>query len=199
MIKKTVFATCLLVAAQAHAGFIVDTGTPDGAQQLLLDAGNSFAGQFMVAAPTHISAIHGWLDDLGQGGGTFTVSIYDDAMNIPGAIIDSAQASFSTPSGQPGWNGLEHLDWLLGQGTYWATFQVDGLNGDSFSGAAPVQAPQPMIRYAFDDGSGFHTVGGFAPGVLIESVPEPATLALLCAGILGAGAAKTRRRLTATV
>ena len=193
MITNMLFAASLLMVAPAHADFVVDTGVPAGPQALLFDAGNAFAGQFSLAAATHVRAISGWLNDLGQGG-TFTVALYADADKLPSAVLDDAQATFTTPTGEPGWNGARHLDWLLAAGTYWVAFQVDVLKGDSFSGSAPVQAPQPLLRYAFDDGSGYHTVAGFAPGVQIEPVPLPGSFALLGGGLLGVTVLRARRK-----
>jgi hypothetical protein len=190
MFKKSLLAITLLAAVQANAALVVNTGTPSGAGfPLSLDGNDWLAGQVNFSQALTINAIKGWLNDGtdGLGNESFTISLYADAGNTVGSLLDSTGAQFLTAQGVSNWNGASGLNWAVGPGTYWVGFEVQG--NDSFGGTAPIGAPSPLARYAFNDGgfSGYRGMTGDALGVQIDAtvaaVPEPATLSMLLAGI----------------
>ncbi len=200
MFNKTLLALALLASVQAHAALVVDTGTPTGAGfPLNLDGNDWLAGQVSFGQALTINSIKGWLNDGvdGLGGETFTVALYADAGNAVGNLISSATGTFLTAQGVADWNGASGLNWSVGAGKYWVAFEVQG--SDSFGGEAPIAAPTPLARYAFNDGSylGYHAMSGYPIGIQVDAtiaaVPEPATTAMLLAG-LGLVAVVRRRK-----
>jgi len=202
MFKKTLLVVALLAAMQAHAELVVDTGTPSGPGfPLVLDGNDWLAGQVSFSQALTINSIKGWLNDGidGLGNETFTVALYADAANSVGGLLQSTTGQFLTTQGVADWNGASGLNWSVGPGKYWVAFEVQG--SDSFGGDAPIAAPSPLARYAFNDGSylGYHAMNGLPIGIQIDAtiaaVPEPATTGMLLAG-LGLVAGIARRRKT---
>jgi hypothetical protein len=179
----TIGLALTLAVDQADATLVVNTGTPNGADALALDASNWLAGQFSLANAMTVTAISGYLDQRNQGD-TFTVALYDDAANLPGTELFSGQAAYV----DTGWNGLSGLSWDLAAGTYWAALEVraDTFGGplDSFSGVATLAAPNPLAGTAYNDGGvrGYQ-VADLSFGLQVDAVPEPETYALLLVGM----------------
>lgn len=189
MFKKTfIAATLLLAATQVHAALVVDTGIPDGTGfPLSLDASNWIAGRVNFSQALTLNSISAWLNDQGNGSGSFNVALYDNSSNAPGALLKTATGNFTTVSGSAGWNGAGNLNWDVGPGTYWAAFEVAAT--DSFTAVAPLQAPSPLSSYAFNDGgfAGYRTLGGYAFGLQVDAtvavVPEADTWVLMLSGL----------------
>jgi hypothetical protein len=201
MFKSFLLAAALLVAPVAQAANGFDTGTPNGlGSTLVVDGSNWIAGQISFSNAMTITGINAWLSDSNGTGGTFTVALYSNAANLPSTLLQSATATFSTGSGSTGWNGASGLSWSVGPGTYWAAVEVQGGGilptdppADTFAGLAPTNAPNPLARYAFNDGSGYRLLSNAAPGMQVAAVPEPEVYAMMLAGLMLIGF-KARRR-----
>jgi hypothetical protein len=200
MFKKTLLSLALLAAVQANAALVVDTGAPTGAGfPLSLDGNDWLAGQVSFGQALTINSIKGWLNDGtdGLGSETFTVALYADSGNSVGSLLNSTTGQFLTTQGVDAWNGASNLNWSVGPGKYWVAFEVQ--TGDSFGGTAAIGAPAPLANYAFNDGSylGYHAMNGYPIGIQVDAtiaaVPEPATTAMLLAG-LGLVAVVRRRK-----
>lgn len=200
---KTSFASLALVllaatASQAQAAASIDTGTPtDPLSALVLDGSNWLAGQVSFQQSSVIESINAYVNDMGSGG-TFTVALYSDsATHLPGSLLNSWTATFSSASNLDGWNGVSNLNQSVSAGSYWVALEVQG--SDSFSGSAPLSPPAPLAKYAFNDGSylGYQAMSQ-AFGLQVAAVPEPEELALMLAG-LGIIAAVARRKSKSAV
>ena len=181
-------------AAPVNAALTVDTGAPDGSGfPLLLDSNDWLAGQVTFTSSVQIDAINVYLDDIGNGTGTFTLALYadDNVKHLPENLLNSVSATFT----HAGWNGAAHLDWSVGLGTYWIAIEgQDPFNG-GFIGVMPVGAPAPLTHTAFNDSSGYRPADGLSFGLQVDTVaaiPEPATYAMLLTG-LGLLGWRTRR------
>lgn len=183
-------------ALPAQAALAIDTGVPtDTSRALAVDGTDWIAGEVAFASPSVIQGIQAYLND-NWGGGSFTLALYGEtATGKVGALLQSWSASFGTASGAAGWNGVSGLNYGVAAGKYWVGVEVQG--GDSFSGFAPETPPAPLAKYAFNDGS----YAGYQPmsasfGLQVSAVPEPASLAMMLAGLgLVAGAGVRRGRL----
>lgn len=192
---KPLFVLALLTAAVSHANAAsaVNTGTPASSDfPLSVDGTDWLAGQVSFTAATKITSIQAYLNDLGSGG-DFTIALYaDSSKHLPGTLLNSWNASFATASGASDWNGVSNLAYTVAAGTYWVALEVQGNN--SFSGVAPITPPNPLAKYAFNDGgySGYQAMSQ-SFGVQVATVPEADTYAMLIAG-LGLIAAVARRK-----
>jgi hypothetical protein len=186
-------AAALLSGAQVQAASIADTGTPSGNSfPLELGGASWLAGQIDVSTATSIQSIQAYLNDMGAGG-SFTVALYgDSAAHLPGNMLGSWAANFATPAGADGWNGVSGLDFAVQAGKYWVALEVQG--SDTFSGVAPVGAPLPLAKYAFNDGgfAGYQAMPN-AFGVQVTAVPEPEAFAMMLAGLALIGGIARRR------
>lgn len=193
-IRTITAAVALALSLDAGAALLVDTGTPvppDAANplqgSLAFDATDWLAGQFSVDHDVTVDSVKAWLNDMGNGGTAFTVALYaDSGANLPGTLLQSATGTYAGPGGTSSWSGASNLLWNLQAGkTYWVAFESD-LAPKSFFGVAPVQAPNPLARYAFNDGGflGYRPMTGdnTAFGVQINAVPEPETWQMFIAG-----------------
>jgi len=181
-------------ASQAFAGALTtDTPTGDLVGGLIVDASNWIAGQISFSQASQIQSIQAYLNDQGNGGGSFTVALYQDsATHLPGSLMKSWSGSFTTASGTSAWNGVSGLNYDIGVGKYWVAFEIQG--GDTFGGVAPGTLSDPLAKYAFNAGGyeGYQAMSQTF-GVQVAAVPEPETYALMLAG-LGLLATVARRR-----
>ncbi len=190
-------ALLLMLATQANAALTVDTGTPDGSGfALSLDANDWLAGQVTFTNSVQINAINAYLDDMGNGAGTFTLALYTDnsVKHVPGSLLNSVSTAFTNT----GWNEAANLNWLVGSGTYWIAIEGQDPFGGGFIGVAPVGVPSPLAHTAFNDGSGYKSADGLSFGLRVDTVaaiPEPATYALLLTGLGLLGAISARRKV----
>lgn len=180
----SILATAMLMAfsAQANATLIVNTGTPVGPGfALALDGNDWLAGQVHFNTASQINSIQGYLGG-GDNGDSFTISLYDNAGSLPGNVLESAAASFSST----GWNGASNLNWSVGAGDYWVAFEVQGSDTLAF-GTAPVGALNPLTHTAFNVGSGYQAYP-MSFGMQVDAtpaVPVPAAVWLLGSGLIG--------------
>ena len=194
-----VLTMLMLTAGHARAALVVDTGTPTGGvvNSLLLDGSNSFAGQVNFTQAYQINSISSYLDDLGNGGGSFSVALYSDNGNKVGSQLYNASATF----GSVGWNAASNLNWAVGSGNYWVAVEVtDGVS----SFVAPLGAPTLLAHTAYNDGtyfanSGYKTYDGLSFGLqmnttAVAAVPEPGEWALMLSGLALLGFVVVRRK-----
>jgi hypothetical protein len=193
-----VLTMLMLTAEHAKAALVVDTGTPTGGtvNSLLLDGSNSYAGQVNFSLASQINTISSYLDDLGNGGGSFSVSLYSDNSNKVGNQLYSASATF----GSVGWNAASNLNWAVDSGNYWVAIEVtDGLSNF----VAPLGAPTLLTHTAYNDGtylanSGYKTYDGLSFGLQVDAavaaVPEPGEWTLMLAGFALLGFVANRRK-----
>ena len=197
---RLLLAAAAFAAVSAQATTVVDTGTPNGSNvgALALDSNDFYAGQMTLAQGMAIQSVY--VHVLGTSAGeTFTLTVYaDNAQHLPGAALYSVQASI----GSDGWNGAAGLSgWNLLAGTYWVAAELgtgDTLGNGSVTGALLDRgAPNPLVRTAFNSGSGYvATPQALSFGLRVDAmaaVPEPTAMALWLVG-LGGLALRMRRR-----
>ena len=192
-----VLATSLLLAGTTHtaaqATTLIDTGTPDNSLFAgTVDSSNFLALQFSAAQAWRIDGIAAFLSG-GQAGEHFALSLYRDAAShLPGELIACTALSFAAD----GWNGAAALGWHLPTaGVYW--LGVEGVDGSFNAPAGGLVMPGAT---AFADGSqlgAYQAYNGLQFGLRVTgAVPEPASIALLLAGLVvvaAAASAKVRR------
>ena len=194
-----VLTMLMMTAGHAKAALVVDTGTPTGGTvgALLLDSSNSFAGQVNFSLASQINSISSYLDDLGNGGGSFSVALYSDNSNKVGSQLYSASATFSSV----GWNAASNLNWAVDSGNYWVAVEVtDG----SSNFVAPLGAPTLLAHTAYNDGtyfanSGYNTTNnalsfGLQVDATVAAVPEPGEWVLMLSGFALLGFIAIRRK-----
>ena len=192
--KNTIATLSLLLAIGAtanvaHAGYVLDTGVPDGAGfPLLLDSNDYVAAEFSLGAGQTITGINSYLNAgfSGASGDTYTIAIYSNqAGNLPGSQLWSGQATYQ----QDGWNGLNNLSVNgLAAGNYWVAFEV-GFSDYTSGLLLPTNAgagSTPALAYAFSpDGRSYQAMHGISFGVQVSSVPVPPAALLFGSGMLG--------------
>lgn len=169
-------------ASQAYAGTL-GTDTPSGSTDFAfaLDSSDWLAGQISFSQASQIQSIHAFVNDMG-GSGNFTIALYSDsASHLPGNLLNSWSASFTSPPNTSGWNGVSGLNYNVGAGKYWVALEVQG--SDTFSGVAPGTLNNPLSAYAFNAG-GFEGYQAMSQsfGLQVTAVPEPEMYALMLAG-----------------
>jgi hypothetical protein len=194
-------ALLLTSAVSARAGFVVDTGLPNGKAvgAFAFDSSDFYAGQIVFSNASQIESVAAHVLG-GTAGETFTVALYsDNAAHLPGDSLYSATATFGTE----GWNGLSGLTgWDVSAGNYWVAFEIsfnDTLGGASDTGALLDRGvPSPLSRTAFNAGGGYQLGNppldfGVQVGA-IAAVPEPAVSVLMVMGLGGVGLMARRRQ-----
>lgn len=183
----TLVALAFIAAAapQAYAGSL-GTDKPTGGLEgsLALDGADWLAGQISFSQASQIQSIQAFVNDMGAGG-TFTIALYNDtASHLPGNLLNSWSASFTsaTDANGSGWNGVSGLNYNVGAGKYWVALEVQG--SDTFSGVATGTLNDPLNSYAFNAG-GFQGYQAMTQsfGLQVAAVPEPETYALILAGL----------------
>lgn len=194
MMRKTTSALIGLaltasVMSSALAATTIDTGAPSGnGFSLALDSTDWLAGQISFNQASTIQSIKTYLDDNGNGAGSFTIALYlDSASHLPGDLLNSWSAS-----GASGWNGVSNMNQAVAAGSYWVALEIQG--SDTFSGLAPTGVATPLAKYAFNAGGyqGYQSMPD-AFGLQVVAVPEPESYAMLLAGLGLIGFAARRR------
>lgn len=181
-ISATSLALVMLMAGQANAALIVDTGTPtQSALGTILTGDDYFAGQITFSQNSILNSIQTYLaldtpSDFATN--SFTVALYSNtATNKVGSLINSYTANFSST----GFNGVSNINEQVLAGKYWIAFE-----GDS-SGATYIapNAPNPLALTAFASASAYSVYPmNFALKVdAVAAVPEPESYAMFLAGL----------------
>ena len=200
----TAAAVLLAGTAPARAALSVDTGTPNGnaATAFAFDSNDSYAGQITFAADATIQDISTHVLN-GAAGETFTIALYDDnAAHLPGTALYLATATVDGTVNANGWNGVSGLaGWNVLAGSYWVGLEIgsmDTLGTASSTGALLDRGvANPLVKTAFNSGSGYQTATGLDFGLRVSSVsavPEPSETLLMLAGLV-ALAPLVRKRL----
>jgi hypothetical protein len=193
-LKHLTVMLMLLATPVVHSVALVNTGP--GA---LYSGGYSLtsswwhAGKFSVNRSDTITDVEGW---IGGGVGTGTIALYADNAGAVGAELFStafAVSGYIDPWGPTAnaWAGASDLSWSVDAGTYWIAFEVRP--GDTLAAWMPWGAPSPLTEYATTFSGDWVTWDTGDLGIRIESVPEPASIALVGVALLSAFA--TRRRI----
>lgn len=193
--------TATLLPAAAHAGLVLDTGTPTvSALPLVLDGNDYYAAEFSLSAGQTVNSISAYLKaGVDQPGDTFSLVLYSNAdfgsRNATPVFL--GQATYN----QDGWTGISNVGFTAtASGLYWAAVEV----GSSDS-AIGLNLPSPVsggtvaaLAYAFNSGSGYTTSGAMPFGIQVDAsaapVPLPAALWLLGSGVVSLGGALRRRQ-----
>jgi hypothetical protein len=205
-----VAAALSLVPVLAHAGLILDTGTPPvGATQESLSTSQWFAAEFAIGAGETVTGLSAFLSQgAGQPGDTYTLDIFS-ASGFTGRLSSGTQVLDYTTTGtftnngtgSGAWNTTS-ADWTAATGgDYWlalevtSTSQTRGLDllTTANNGIAPA------LAFAYYNSSGtngsFTTAGAPAVGLQVTAVPLPSAIWLLGGGFLGLGACLRRRQV----
>ena len=195
ILSLTTAAWLLTGAASASAALPVDTGTPNGAPfAYAFDSSNSYAGQVTLIEATQVASIAAHVVG-GSAGETFTVSVYSDsAAHVPETALYAATATFAVD----GWNGISGLSgWNLAAGNYWIGLEIGALDTlGTATGNALLDSgtPHSLLRTAFNSGSGY-SASPVDFGLQVAAVPEPASVALMLAGLAVTLPLARRRRV----
>ena len=200
-VLRSVFTSCvvvLLCPGSLGATTIVDTGTPASASGPNLYAPQSLAAEFTVAGTYVVTSILGWIDVFTPG--AFDVALYADGGEVPGSELYRITTMHLSATGLADWRGASALSWTITPGTYWVAFEAT-----SFSGYFPSPAPSPLVNEALRCNAA-HCPGTYSPldsldlGIRIVGdelgsvpVPEPASMAFLCFGVIGIALLKNRQ------
>lgn len=188
-----VFLSCMV--GMADASYIVNTGAGTGPAWSLHNeqiTAQWLAGQFSIAQHRTITGIDAFL--WGDQEATLTTALYTDDNGFPGNELFSTLIQvYNTGNG---WFGTGGLNWSLGAGTYWVSFEVR--QGDTYNGAQPGGAPYPLENEAFWSlaTGNWHSHDELDLGIRIsaEPVPLPGALLLFGTGIAGLAGTRLRRR-----
>ena len=193
LIITTSLAILMLLAGQANAALIVDTGTPTQTSLgSILTANDYFAGQVTFSQASTINSIQTYLTlDVPSdfGANSFTVALYSNTLNDNvGSLINSFTATYSST----GWNGVSSMNEQVSAGKYWIAFEGDS-SGASY--IAP-NATNPLALTAFASSSAYSIYPmSFALQVdAVAAVPEADSYAMLTVGLGILGFMSRRRR-----
>jgi len=184
------FAPC------AHAGFVLDTGTPTGTGgPLVLSSADSLAGEFYVTAGEDITALSAWLAPGTTASGTVTFTVYSNTGTTGGAFLGGRSSTHVTEvtgtaafSGTTGWL-TANVNWApASSGDYWLALSVSTPTGlDAPLETSTTTGTVPAIGFASAGTSNqFQSISN-GIGLEVTAVPLPAGAGLLLSALGGFG------------
>ena len=199
-------AATLLAPAMAHAGLILDTGTPAGSTTFVLNSSQWVAAEFSASAGETINDLAAYLapESGSVTGQTYTFDIFNASGFTSTRVTTLNAAPVYSVTGTltaSGWNTTA-ANWTVGtSGNYWVALEVSNAgsnNGiDLLGETSATTGSAPAAGFAYY-GSGtnaeFTTTGAPTFGVQISAVPLPPALWMLGGGLVGLGALARRRR-----
>jgi hypothetical protein len=201
--RTPVLALFAIMATPAHAVPILDTGIPSGTT---FQTTSTRAAQFTLSGSATIQAVSSW-QQVTAGGLAF-YRLYGDNAGLPGTQLFSTSITLQ-PTGSIVWVGPTGLNWSVGPGTYWVSFEATGqttrvrrpLSDTDPATLPPNPAALEASKFgadAFDPSAPWLQAGARTgwrvEGVLAQSVPEPGTVGLFAVGLMGLASAMRRRR-----
>jgi hypothetical protein len=188
----------------AHAGMILDTGTPGGGTTgaLELTSASNFAAEFALGGGQTITGLAVYLtgDPTQSVGTTFTLALYDNDP-LTGLLNKNnytALQTFTATYQADGWTTVSGLNVSgLAAGNYWLAAEVGATDSalSLFLPSPVTGGTVPAVAYAFNSmGSGYTTQGAVSFGAQVTAVPLPAAGMLLGSGLFGLLGAGRRRR-----
>ena len=132
----------------ARATTIVDTGpgpnAPNGYSGTLYNQ-QWMAAAFTITNSITVTDVQGWIS-AETSGGNLTIGLYTAGDSVPGSMVASTTL-YVTMNAFANWVGQSALNWTLGPGTYWVSFEVH--TGSTFWGSMPVPSPSPLFLDGF--------------------------------------------------
>lgn len=182
-------------SSNARAALVVDTGPGfPGDGGFVVGSNQWAAGLFTLNSSYTVNSVEGWIHTSLSG--TVTSAIYTDSgVGVPVSELFSQQfllEADNTPPLEASWDGASGLNWLLGPGDYWLTFEVRP--GDTLASAVMPSgsggAPNPLADYAFYANDDWNSLTSqVAIGMRIDAdlsvVPVPATVWLFGTALIG--------------
>ncbi|HEY2009030.1 MAG TPA: PEP-CTERM sorting domain-containing protein [Rhizomicrobium sp.] len=217
LIGAVIFAGVMLAVGGAQAAVIYNGGAPDQGGQIYSQSPADTAMSFSLSGNDTVTGLNWWggcFPATTCGSSTFEITIYSDSSGLPGSILDTAAVGGSQTAtglligGSSGWDEYAYSGTispfaLTGGTQYWLQIQElnaepNGTWGWETTSTAPagVQLESTTSPNSVNGGFGslpqdlaFELIGGPT-----STVPEPLTLSLFGAGLVGAAVLRRKKK-----